>query len=96
MSRHKDTNEFRIQKIGTKGYPPIHVAQRKVLVWNNWSRFSKKPSGYYWTGVVYRGKKIGGSSFELVKDDLENYIKDLEIYKDCNETVYETGKAQKA
>lgn len=93
MSRYKDTNEFRIQKHGMKGYPPTYLAERKVLVWNNWNPFSKKPSGYFWTTVVNnRGKGIGGASFELVKMDLEQFIADQNIYEDCNETVYEVKK----
>ena len=89
MSRYQRTNEFRIQKQASKGYPPTYIAQRKVLVWNNWNPFSKQPSGYLWTNVVdSRGKGIGGGCFELVKDDLEKYIKDQEIYKECDETVY--------
>jgi hypothetical protein len=96
MSRHENTNEYRIQKIGLKGSPAIYVAQRKILVWDNWNPFSKKPSGYFWATVVdNRGKGgIGGGCFELIKDDLDKYIRDQEFYKECNETVYETGKAQ--
>lgn len=90
MSRYEDTNEFRIQKHGMKGYPPTYLAERKVLVYNSWNPFSKKPSEYFWTTVINnRGKGIGSACFELVKDDLEKYIKDQEIYKDCDETVYQ-------
>lgn len=90
MSRFEHTNEFRIQKIGDKGYRPTYLAERKVLVYNSWNPFSKKPSGYFWATVVNnRGKGIGSASFELVKDGLEKYIKDQDFYKDCNETVYE-------
>lgn len=91
MSKFKDTNEFRIQKIGSKGHSPTYLVERKVLVWNNWNPFSKKPSGYYWTTVINKqGKGMGSKSLELAKLALQEYIGDQEIYKDCYETVYET------
>lgn len=91
--RTKDTNEYRIQKQGKKGYPPTYIAQRKVLVWHGWNPFSKKPSGYHWTTVIdNRGRGIGNACFGLVKDDLEKHIKDQNIYTDCDETVYEVRK----
>jgi len=88
MSRYENTNEFRIQKQGTKGYAPTYLAERKVLVWNIWNPFSKKPSDYFWTTVVNnRGKGIGSASFDIVKMELDKYIADQNIYQDCDETV---------
>lgn len=93
MMRFKDTNEYRIQKQGTKGYKPSYLAERKVLVWYGWNPFSKKPSGYHWSTVVNnRGKGIGGYSLEEVKQELDQYIADQNNYSDCDETVYEVRK----
>jgi hypothetical protein len=88
MSRYEDTNEFRIQKQGMKGYPATYIAERKVLVWDGWNPFSKKPSGYFWTTVINnKGKGIGNPSFDIVKMELDKYISDQHIFEDCNETV---------
>lgn len=91
--RFEDTNEFRIQKVGDAGYAPTYLAERKVLVWNSWNLFSKKPSEYFWSTVINnQGKGIGGKSFDLIKQELNDYIEAQNTYKDCYETVYEVTK----
>lgn len=88
MSRYEDTNEFRIQKQGFRGHPPTYLAERKVLIYDSWNPFSKKPSHYFWTTVINnRGKGIGDQSYDIVKQELDKYIADQNIYQDCDETV---------
>lgn len=88
--RYEKTNEYRIQKQGTKGYAPTYIAQRKVYVWHGWNPLAKKPSGYEWSNVVDScGKTIASRSFFNAKSALEKYIGDQGVYDHCDETVYE-------